>query len=183
VGLSRGLAWTQTGGEVLYVEAALIDGKGELILTGQLGEVMQESARAALSYTRANLKALNIEKGIFENQDIHLHVPAGAIPKDGPSAGIAMAAALISVLTNTPVNSEIAMTGEITLRGRVLPIGGLKEKALGALRSGIHTVIIPDKNSQDLADIPEKLKQKIRFIPVKLMNEVLSLTMGIKMKK
>jgi len=183
VGLSRGLAWTQVGGEVLYVEAALIDGKGELILTGQLGEVMQESARAAMSYIRANIKALSINKDIFENQDIHLHVPAGAIPKDGPSAGIAMAAALISVLTGIPVNCEIAMTGEITLRGRVLPIGGLKEKALGALRAGIHTVIIPEKNRRDLADIPEKLKQKIRFIPVTQMDEVLSLTMGIKMKE
>jgi len=183
VGLSRGLAWTQVGGEVLYVEAALIDGKGELILTGQLGEVMQESARAAMSYIRANIKALNINKDIFESQDIHLHVPAGAIPKDGPSAGIAMAAALISVLTGIPVDCEIAMTGEITLRGRVLPIGGLKEKALGALRAGIHTVIIPEKNRRDLAEIPEKLKQKIRFIPVKQMDEVLSLTMGIKMKE
>jgi len=183
VGLSRGLAWTQTGGEVLYVEAALIDGKGELILTGQLGEVMQESARAAMSYARANLKALNIDKAVLENQDIHLHVPAGAIPKDGPSAGIAIAAALFSALTNTPVNSEIAMTGEITLRGRILPIGGLKEKALGALRAGINTVIIPEKNNRDLTEFPEKLKQKVRFIPVKQMDEVLYLTMGIEMKK
>jgi len=137
VGLSTGLAWTQAGGEVLYVEASLIDGKGELIVTGQIGEVMQESARAALSYARANLVSFGVKKNILDNKDVHIHVPAGAIPKDGPSAGIAMATALISILINKPVNKDVAMTGEITLRGRVLPIGGLKEKALGALRAGI----------------------------------------------
>ena len=175
VGLSTGLAWTQAGGEVLYVEASLIGGKGELIVTGQIGDVMQESARAALSYARANLVSLGVKKNVFENKDIHIHVPAGAIPKDGPSAGIAMATALISVLINKPVDKDIAMTGEITLRGRVLPIGGLKEKALGALRAGIRTIIIPDKNKKDLAEIPMNVKRKINFVPVKNMEKVLSL--------
>jgi len=175
VGLSTGLAWTQVGGEVLYVEASLIGGKGELIITGQLGDVMQESARAALSYARANLASLGVKKNIFDNMDVHIHVPAGAIPKDGPSAGIAMATALISALTNKPVNKDVAMTGEITLRGRVLPVGGLKEKALGALRAGISTIIIPEKNRRDLAEIPSNVKHKISFVPVKNMDRVLSL--------
>jgi len=175
VGLSTGLAWTQAGGEVLYVEASLIDGKGELIVTGQIGEVMQESARAALSYARANLVSFGIKKNILENKDIHIHVPAGAIPKDGPSAGIAMATALISILINKPVNKDVAMTGEITLRGRVLPIGGLKEKALGALRAGIRTIIIPEKNKKDLVEIPMNVKRKINFVPAKNMEKVISL--------
>ena len=175
VGLSTGLAWTQAGGEVLYVEASLIDGKGELIVTGQIGEVMQESARAALSYARANLVSFGIKKNILENKDIHIHVPAGAIPKDGPSAGIAMATALISILINKPIHKDVAMTGEITLRGRVLPIGGLKEKSLGALRAGIRTIIIPEKNKKDLAEIPMNIKRKIDFIPVKDMEKVISL--------
>ncbi len=175
VGLSTGLAWTQAGGDVLYVEVSLIGGKGELIVTGQIGDVMQESARAALSYARASLFLLGIKENVFENKDIHIHVPAGAIPKDGPSAGIAIATALISVLVNKPVNKDIAMTGEITLRGRVLPVGGLKEKALGAIRGGIRTIIIPEKNKKDLAEIPLHIKRKIKFFPVKNMDEVLSL--------
>jgi ATP-dependent Lon protease len=174
VGLATGLAWTQVGGEVLYVEASLIGGKGELIVTGQLGEVMQESARAALTYARANIGSFGVEEKNFENLDIHIHVPAGAIPKDGPSAGIAMATALISALVNVPIRNDVAMTGEVTLRGRVLPIGGLKEKALGALRAGIREVIIPDKNKKDLVDIPKNVKRKIRFIPVLHMKEVLT---------
>ncbi|MFC1828000.1 endopeptidase La [Thermodesulfobacteriota bacterium] len=175
VGLSTGLAWTHVGGEVLYVEVSLIGGKGELIITGQLGDVMQESARAALSYARANLAALGVEGTVFENTDVHIHVPAGAIPKDGPSAGIAIATALISVLTNKPVNKYVAMTGEITLRGRVLPVGGLKEKALGALRAGIRTIIIPEKNRKDLSEIPVNIKRKISFVPVDNMDAVLTL--------
>ncbi len=175
IGLSTGLAWTQVGGEVLYVEASLFAGKGELIITGQLGEVMQESARAAVSYARANLSLFGLEENIFENTDVHIHVPAGAIPKDGPSAGIAMATALISALINKPVNKFVAMTGEITLRGRVLPVGGLKEKALGALRARIKTIIIPEKNIKDLKEIPQNVKRKIKFIPVKQMSEVLPL--------
>ncbi|RZB29664.1 MAG: ATP-dependent Lon protease [Desulfobacteraceae bacterium Eth-SRB1] len=177
IGLSTGLAWTQAGGEVLYVEASFIKGKGELIITGQLGDVMQESARAAVSYARANLGSFGVEDNFFENTDIHIHVPAGAIPKDGPSAGIAMATALISVLTNKPICKDVAMTGEITLRGRVLPVGGLKEKALGALRAGIRTIIIPEKNKKDLTEIPRNIKRKIKFIPVKRMDEVLTVAM------
>jgi ATP-dependent Lon protease len=174
VGLSTGLAWTQAGGEVLYVEASLIGGKGDLIVTGQLGDVMQESARAAVSYARANLALLGLDEKKIENFDIHIHVPAGAIPKDGPSAGIAMATALISALTNKAVRSDVAMTGEITLRGRVLPIGGLKEKALGAMRAGIRTVIIPEKNKKELSELPRHLRRKIEFVPVRQMSEVVA---------
>jgi ATP-dependent Lon protease len=174
VGLATGLAWTQVGGEVLYVEATLIGGKGELIVTGQLGDVMQESARAAVTYARANIGSFGVNKKDFDNLDIHIHVPAGAIPKDGPSAGIAMATALISALTDRPVRNDVAMTGEITLRGRVLPIGGLKEKALGALRSGIRKVIIPEKNKKDLTEIPQNVKRRLTFIPVRQMEDVLS---------
>jgi ATP-dependent Lon protease len=177
VGLSTGLAWTPFGGETLYIEVALIGGKGELIVTGQIGEVMQESARAALSYTRANLKKFKIDGNLLENVDIHIHVPAGATPKDGPSAGIAIAAALISILTDTPVNKNVALTGEITLRGRVLPIGGLKEKSLGALRAGIQTIVLPEKNKRDLVEIPANVKRKIRFITVKNMDEVIPLAL------
>lgn len=177
VGLSTGLAWTQVGGEVLYVEASLIRGKGELIITGQIGEVMQESARAALSYTRAYLDTVGIKPATFENLDIHIHVPAGAIPKDGPSAGIAMATALISAVTHRPVDKDVAMTGEITLRGRVLPIGGLKEKSLGALRSGIKTVIIPAKNKKELTEIPSTIKRKLKFVPVYNMDEVIDIAL------
>jgi ATP-dependent Lon protease len=177
VGLVTGLACTQAGGEVLYVEVTLIRGKGELILTGQIGDVMQESARAAMSYAKSNLKILGIKENLFERQDIHIHVPAGAIPKDGPSAGIAMACALISALTNTPVNKDVAMTGEITLRGRVLPIGGLKEKAMGALRGGIKTIIIPEKNKRDLSEIPAKIKRKLKFVTVQNMDVVLQTAM------
>lgn len=173
VGLATGLAWTQVGGETLYVEAAMIGGKGDLIITGQLGEIMQESVRAAVSYARSNLEAIDMDDASFENQDIHFHVPAGAIPKDGPSAGIAMAVALISLLTQKPVNKYVAMTGEITLRGRVLPIGGLKEKSLGALRGGIKTIIIPEKNRKDLVEIPRYVKRKIKFIPISTVDEAL----------
>ncbi|RJQ78560.1 MAG: endopeptidase La [Desulfobacteraceae bacterium] len=177
VGLSTGLAWTQAGGEVLYVEASLIRGKGELIITGQIGEIMQESARAALSYSRAYLDSVGVKASTFENLDIHIHVPAGAIPKDGPSAGIAMATALISAVTQRPVDKDVAMTGEITLRGRVLPIGGLKEKALGALRAGIKTVVIPAKNKKELEEIPVAIKRKLRFMAVRNMDEVLDLAL------
>ena len=177
VGLATGLAWTQVGGEVLYVEASLIGGKGELIVTGQIGDVMQESARAAVTYTRANIASFGVKKKDFENLDIHIHVPAGAIPKDGPSAGIAMATALISALSKKSVRNDVAMTGEVTLRGRVLPIGGLKEKALGALRGGIRKVIFPEKNRKDLAEIPKNIRRKIEFIPVNSMEQVLELAL------
>jgi ATP-dependent Lon protease len=177
VGLATGLAWTQVGGEVLYVEASLIGGKGELIVTGQLGDVMQESARAAVTYTRANMAAFGVKKKDLDDLDIHIHVPAGAIPKDGPSAGIAMATALISALSNRPVRNDVAMTGEVTLRGRVLPIGGLKEKALGALRGGARTVIIPEKNRKELDEIPRNVKRKLKFIPVSTMEQVLEIAL------
>jgi len=177
VGLVTGLAWTQTGGEVLYVETSMLPGKGELIMTGQLGDVMQESGRAAMSYARANLERLGVDRDVFENYDFHIHAPAGAIPKDGPSAGIAMATGLISVLTGRAVNKDVAMTGEISLRGRVLPIGGLKEKAMGALRGKVFTVIIPEKNRKDLIDIPANVKRKLKFVIVRHMDEVLKIAL------
>lgn len=172
-GLVTGLAWTEAGGEPLYIEVSLCHGKGELSVTGQIGDVMQESARAAFTYTRANMERFDIPKEAFENKDIHIHVPAGAIPKDGPSAGIAMATALISAFTGKIVNNKVAMTGEISLRGRVLPIGGLKEKALGALRAGIKTIVIPEKNRKDLYDMPSSVKKKINFICVGELDQVL----------
>ncbi|MFW5902203.1 MAG: S16 family serine protease, partial [Thermodesulfobacteriota bacterium] len=178
VGLATGLAWTQVGGEVLYVEASLLEGKGELIITGQLGDVMQESARAAVSYARSHREDFGLKKSLFDNLDIHIHVPAGAIPKDGPSAGIAMATALISALTSRPVDTYVAMTGEITLRGRVLPIGGLKEKAIGAIRSGIKTIVIPEKNRNELTEIPKSIKRKIKFVPVSSIDEVIAIAIG-----
>lgn len=174
-GLVTGLAWTEVGGEPLYIEVSLCHGKGELTVTGQIGDVMQESARAALTYTKANMDDFGIDKEAFENKDIHIHVPAGAIPKDGPSAGIAMATALISAFSGKSVNNMVAMTGEISLRGRVLPIGGLKEKALGALRAGIKKIIIPEKNKKDLHDMPDSVKTKIEFICVKDMDQVLEI--------
>ena len=183
VGLATGLAWTYVAGETLYIETTFMEGKGDFIVTGQLGDVMQESAKAALSYTRANLDMLGAEKNYFENIDTHIHVPAGAIPKDGPSAGIVIACSIISAITNRPVSKYIAMTGEITLRGRVLPIGGLKEKALGALRAGITTIIIPEKNRNDLIEIPKYVSRKINFIPVKHMDEVVRIVFNIKKTK
>ncbi|MDY0161841.1 endopeptidase La [Desulfobotulus sp.] len=173
VGLATGLAWTSVGGEVLYIEASLLPGKGELIITGQIGEVMQESARAALTYIKANLGHMGKDAHYLDDFDIHIHVPAGAIPKDGPSAGVAMITALASTITGKPVNQDIAMTGEVTLRGRVLPIGGLKEKALGALRGGVKTILIPEKNRKDLAEVPTSLKRKMAFIAVKDVADVL----------
>ncbi len=177
VGLATGLAWTEVGGEQLYIEVSLYQGKGELLVTGQIGDVMQESARAALTYTKANADKFGIDKEDIDNNDIHLHVPAGAIPKDGPSAGIAMATALISAFTGRKVNNKVGMTGEISLRGRVLPIGGLKEKALGALRAGIDHVIIPEKNRKDLYDMPKVIKKKMKFTCVRDIREVLDIAL------
>ena len=173
VGVATGLAWTQAGGEMLYVEASTMKGKGELTLTGQLGEVMQESARAALSYARSHAKELGIKPNFYQDLDIHIHVPAGAIPKDGPSAGVTMVTALVSTLSGRPVNRDVAMTGEVTLRGRILPVGGLKEKALAALRAKVYKVILPEKNSKDLGEIPRNIKRKLTFIPVNSVDEVL----------
>ena len=173
IGVATGLAWTSTGGEILYVEASLSKGRGNLTLTGQLGDVMKESAQAAVSYARAHAKKLGIEEDFYQKLDIHIHVPAGAIPKDGPSAGITMATALISALTKRPVSRDVAMTGEITLRGRVLPIGGLKDKSLAAFRAGMKTIIIPERNEKDLDEIPKPLRRKLRWISAANMSDVL----------
>ncbi|MEO6264854.1 MAG: endopeptidase La, partial [Luteimonas sp.] len=177
IGLVTGLAWTEVGGELLQVESTLVPGKGQLILTGQLGDVMKESASAALSVVRARTESLGIELDFLAKQDVHLHVPEGATPKDGPSAGIAMATALVSTLTKIPVKADVAMTGEITLRGRVLPIGGLKEKLLAAMRGGIRTVIIPEDNRKDLVDLPKSVSQNMRIVPVRWIDEVLDLAL------
>jgi ATP-dependent Lon protease len=172
-GVSTGLAWTPTGGEILFIESNLMPGKKGLILTGQLGDVMKESAQAALSYVKAHAEELDIDKSVFEDADIHIHVPAGAIPKDGPSAGVAMTTALISLLKNKPVRNDIAMTGEITLKGKILPVGGIKEKALGAQRAGIDTVYLPKWNEKDLSEIPEEIKKKMKFRFVESVDEIL----------
>ena len=177
IGLVTGLAWTQVGGDLLQIESTLVPGKGQLILTGQLGDVMKESASAALSVVRARTERLGIELDFLQKQDVHLHVPEGATPKDGPSAGIAMATSLVSTLTRIPVRAEVAMTGEITLRGRVLPIGGLKEKLLAAIRGGITTVIIPEENKKDLVDIPKNVTQGMKIIPVRWIDEVLDIAL------
>ncbi len=182
-GLATGLAWTSVGGEILHVEASLSKGKGALTLTGQLGDVMKESAQAAVSYARSHAKELGIEEDFYQKLDIHVHVPAGAIPKDGPSAGITMGTALISALTKRQVNRDVAMTGEITLRGRVLPVGGLKEKCLAAFRAGTRTIIIPDRNKKDLDEIPKPLRRKLKFVLAKNMYEVLAVALSDKKKK
>ena len=177
VGLVTGLAWTQVGGDLLSIEATVVPGKGKLIHTGQLGDVMQESIHAALSVVRARAERLGIDPEFHHKHDIHIHVPEGATPKDGPSAGIAMCTALVSALTKVPVRSEVAMTGEITLRGRVLPIGGLKEKLLAAHRGGIETVIIPDENEKDLAEIPKNVTESLSIRPVRWIDEVLDIAL------
>jgi len=177
IGVATGLAWTEVGGEVLHVEASTTPGKGSLILTGHLGEVMKESAQAAFTYTRSKAKAYRIKADELNEKEVHIHVPSGAIPKDGPSAGITMAVALISALSGIPVKKEVALTGEITLRGRVLPVGGLKEKALAALRANIKKVVIPYANKKDLVELPSYLRQKMDFIPVKHMDEVLRIAL------
>ncbi len=177
-GVVTGLAWTPTGGEILFVEATRMRGKGGLILTGHLGEVMKESAQAALSYVRSNALTLGIAEDLFERSDIHIHVPAGAIAKDGPSAGVAMVVALTSLLTHTPVKPLTAMTGEITLRGKVLPVGGIKEKVLAAGRAGISTVILPRHNEKDLTDVPKEIREKISFVFVDEIQEAILAALG-----
>jgi ATP-dependent Lon protease len=176
IGVTTGLAWTAAGGEILFIEATKMKGRG-ITLTGQLGEVMKESAQAAMGFIRSNAEKLGINEEVFENNEIHIHLPAGAIPKDGPSAGITLATAIVSLLTDTLVSKDIAMTGEITLTGKVLPVGGVKEKALAAMRCGIETIIIPWKNQKDLADIPDEYRKKINFVPVKNFEEVLSVAL------
>ncbi|GIQ70206.1 Lon protease 1 [Xylanibacillus composti] len=173
VGSVTGLAWTEVGGDTLNIEVSILPGTGKLTLTGKLGDVMKESAQAAFSYTRSKAKEFHLPEGFHEKNDIHIHIPEGAIPKDGPSAGITLATALISALTNIPVSSKVAMTGEITLRGRVLPIGGLKEKSLAAHRAGITKVLLPKDNAKDLEDVPESVRQSMEFVTVEHMDEVL----------
>jgi ATP-dependent Lon protease len=177
VGLVRGLAWTTLGGEVMPIEVSLAKGSGSLALTGQLGNIMQESAQAALFYARANAAILGLDPEFHSRHDIHIHVPGGATPKDGPSAGITIATALVSAISGRKVSKEIAMTGEITLRGNVLAVGGLREKALAALQYGIRKVIIPFENLKDLEEIPEEQRKQIQFIPVKHVSEVLELSL------
>lgn len=177
VGIVTGLAWTQAGGEVLHIEALKMKGKGGLVLTGQMGDVMKESAQAALSYARAHSDELGIDADWCENNTVHVHIPAGAIPKDGPSAGITMATALISLMTGTPVRTDIAMTGEVTLSGRVLPVGGIREKALAALNHGVKTVLIPFQNQKDVQDIPEEFRKQLSFIFVEHLDEVLQMAL------
>jgi ATP-dependent Lon protease len=176
VGVATGMYYTPTGGDIMFVEAATMRGKGELVLTGQLGEVMKESARAAWTYARSHQAGLRIPDEMFD-RDIHIHVPAGAIPKDGPSAGVTMATALVSALSGRSARHDIAMTGEITLRGRVLPIGGLKEKVLGAVRAGISSIVIPKENEPDLTDLPVEIRKRIAIYPVNELGEVLALTL------
>jgi ATP-dependent Lon protease len=173
VGVAVGIAWTEAGGDLMPVEVSLMEGKGNLTLTGQLGEVKQESAQAALSYARARASELGIKADVFDQIDIHIHVPEGAVPKDGPSAGVTMATAFISALTNRAVRHDVAMTGEITLRGRVLPVGGFKEKSMAAHRAGIKTIIVPRRNQKDMAEIPKKIQRDLKFIFVDRMDDVL----------
>jgi ATP-dependent Lon protease len=173
VGVATGVARTELGGDVLGVEVTLMPGKGNLTLTGQLGEVMRESAQAALSYARSRSAELKIAPEVFENTDIHVHVPAGAVPKEGPSAGITIATAMISALTRRPISRHVAMTGEITLRGRVLPVGGLKEKILAAHRAGIRTFVLPKRNEKDLSEIPAPVLRDLRFVFAGDMADVL----------
>ncbi len=172
VGVATGLAWTQAGGDVLFVEASLVPGKGGLILTGSLGEVMQESAKAALTYARSQARALGVKEDFYAKKDVHLHVPAGAIPKDGPSAGVTMAVALASAISGRPVRKNVAMTGEITLRGKVLPVGGIKEKVMAAQRAGIKRVILPKENEKDLEEVPKQIRDELQFTTVERIEEV-----------
>jgi ATP-dependent Lon protease len=168
--------YTPAGGDIMFVEASTMRGKGDLVLTGQLGDVMKESARAAWTYARTRAAALQIDEEMFE-RDIHIHVPAGAVPKEGPSAGIAMATALVSALSGWPARHDVAMTGEITLRGRVLPIGGVKEKVLGAVRAGITSVVLPKENEADLEDLPAEVRDTVKVHLVEELGEALALTM------
>jgi ATP-dependent Lon protease len=177
-GVATGLAWTPVGGDILFIEATRIPGGGRLILTGQLGDVMKESAQAALSLVKSRARSLGIDEEIFAGSDIHIHVPAGAIPKDGPSAGVAMTIALISLLTNKPTRSDTAMTGEISLRGLVLPVGGIKEKVTAAVRAGITTLLLPARNRRDYDDIPEEARRKARFVWCERIDDAVAEALG-----
>ena len=178
IGIVRGLAWTSVGGDTLQIEVNVMPGKGEFKLTGQLGDVMKESAQAGISYIRSIGAAYDIPEDFFTKHDIHIHIPEGAVPKDGPSAGITMATAMLSAITKKPVRADVAMTGEITLRGRVLPIGGLKEKLLAAKTAGIRTVCVPAQNEADIAEISEEIREGLQICYVKKMEEVLKIAMN-----
>ena len=173
IGVVTGLAYTSFGGDILQIEVNYFEGKGKLILTGQLGDVMKESAEIAIDYVKAHARELSIDPQFFDSHDIHIHVPEGAVPKDGPSAGVTMTTALVSALSDTPVHSDLAMTGEVTLRGNVLPIGGLREKSLAANRAGITKILIPKANMRDMEDIPDAVKEHVKFVPVETMSQVL----------
>jgi ATP-dependent Lon protease len=173
-GVVTGLAWTSVGGEILHIEALRYPGKGGILLTGQIGDVMKESAQAALSLVKSRAATIGIDPDAFRNSDLHVHVPAGAVPKDGPSAGVAMFTAIASLFSGRPVRADVAMTGEISLRGLVLPIGGLKEKSLAALRAGVSTVIVPKLNEKDLVDVPPEVKDKVGFVLAETVDDVLA---------
>jgi ATP-dependent Lon protease len=177
-GVATGLAWTPVGGDILFVEATRIPGAGKLILTGQLGDVMKESAQAALSLVKSRARQWDIGESLFEKSDIHVHVPAGAIPKDGPSAGVAMFTALVSLLTDRTVRSDTAMTGEISLRGLVLPVGGIKEKVLAAHRAGIARVLLPARNQKDFEDIPESARESLEFVWLERVDDAIAAALG-----
>jgi ATP-dependent Lon protease len=176
--VATGLAWTPVGGDIIFVEATRMPGKGNLVLTGQLGDVMKESAQAALSYVRTHARDLGVEEGFLEKHDIHVHIPAGAIPKDGPSAGITLFIALASLLKNRCVRPDVAVTGEITLRGAVLPVGGIKEKVLAAHRAGIKTVVLPGRNQKDLVDVPEQAQNELTIRFVDRVDQVLPMVLS-----
>jgi ATP-dependent Lon protease len=178
VGVATGLAWTPVGGDVLYIEALLMKGKGGMMLTGQIGDVMKESAQAALSYAKSRAKELNIDEDLFSTHDIHIHIPEGAIPKDGPSAGITLVTALVSVLSNRPIKRTVTMTGEVTLRGNVLAIGGIKEKVLAAHRNKIMTVILPVTNRKDLEELPKEVLKEMDFVYVDNVRQVLKVALA-----
>ena len=177
IGLVNGLAVTMYGGDLLTSEVSIVAGKGKLVLTGKLGDVMQESAQAAISYVRSRGPSLGLDRDFYQRADIHVHLPEGAIPKDGPSAGITLATAIVSALSRVPVRRDVAMTGEITLRGKVLPIGGLKEKTLAAHRAGIKTFILPKDNAKDISELPQKVRDDLQLIPVSSMDEVLKIAL------
>jgi ATP-dependent Lon protease len=177
IGVTTGLAWTEAGGQIIFIEAAKMKGKGNLILTGSLGDVMKESAQAAMSYIRSHSTLLNISDRMFEENDIHIHVPAGAIPKDGPSAGLTIAVALISLLTERLCKRNVALTGELTLTGRILPVGGVKEKVLAAHRAGVKSVVFPARNEADIKDISEDIKKDLDIIKINELDEIIDLVL------
>jgi ATP-dependent Lon protease len=178
-GVATGLAWTPVGGDILFIESSRVPGNGKLILTGQLGDVMKESAQAALSLVKAQAVRLGVDPATFEKSDIHIHVPAGAIPKDGPSAGVAMFTSLVSLLTSRTVGSDLAMTGEISLRGLVLPVGGIKEKVIAAHRAGIRKVLLPARNRKDLEDVPQSVKTEMKFVFCERVDTAIAEALGI----